>query len=93
MKIHGDFAGLYFEEMELTTLQLNPNSEVTLISTDKLKIFLGGECEQLKSLFTGKNLEKVDVRKCKGLKTFQTRSKLTELNLDRLRGTGKVGLL
>ena len=81
MKIHGDFAGLYFEEMELTTLQLNPNSEVTLISTDKLKIFLGGECEQLKSLFTGKNLEKVDVRKCKGLKTFQTRSKLTELDL------------
>lgn len=81
MKIHGDFAGLYFEEMELTALQLNPNSEVTLISADKLKIFLGGECEQLKSLFTGKNLEEVDVRKCKGLKTFSTRSKLTELDL------------
>ncbi len=81
MKIHGDFAALNFEEMELTTLQLNPNSEVTSITAEKLKIFQGRECEHLKSLYTGKNLEKIDVRNCKGLEVLSTRSKLTELDL------------
>lgn len=90
MKIHGDFAQLNFDDMELTRIQLNKNTQVSLISAEKLKEFHAGECQHLLSLFTGTKLEKVDVRNCKELKTFSTRGKIKELDLTGCKALEKI---